>query len=203
MKGFQSVAQTWVVGRRPCQCFRWGWWWGWWCQEIAQCGTEGHPHLHWHSGLWRNWGGWGVGTGWWEGWWEDKGRARKRGVVSTVTDAQIEFISRITTLWIYHPHQSKATQLYDVATSVIVVLDPNNHSPPTIPTYVITVLDPNNPSASSNTRMASKWRASSNMASMFFVLSPTHLLSSSPQFTTWERRRYDLKLVVSKIQWQC
>ena len=51
-------------------------------------------------------------------------------------------------------------------------------------TYVIVVRDPNNPSASSNTRMASEWRASSNMASMFFVLSPTHLLSSSPQFTT-------------------
>ena len=38
--------------------------------------------------------------------------------------------SGIKSLWIYHPHQSEATQLYDVATSVIMVPDPNNHSPP-------------------------------------------------------------------------
>ena len=51
-------------------------------------------------------------------------------------------------------------------------------------THVVVVLCPNSPSASSNTRMASCCLASWKMASMFLVLSPTHLLSSSPQFTT-------------------
>ncbi len=52
-------------------------------------------------------------------------------------------------------------------------------------TYIIVVLDPNRPSASSKTRIASECLASSKMASMFFALSPTHLLSSSPQLTTF------------------
>lgn len=52
-------------------------------------------------------------------------------------------------------------------------------------THAVVVLCPNSPSASSNTRMASCCLASWKMASMFLVLSPTHLLSSSPQFTTY------------------
>ena len=50
--------------------------------------------------------------------------------------------------------------------------------------HELDVLCPNSPSASSNTKMASCCLASWKMESMFLVLSPTHLLSSSPQFTT-------------------
>ena len=52
-------------------------------------------------------------------------------------------------------------------------------------THLMDVLAPNSPSASSKTKMASWCLASWKMASMFFVLSPTHLLSSSPQLTTF------------------
>ena len=54
-----------------------------------------------------------------------------------------------------------------------------------LPPHLMGVLDPKSPSASSNTKMASELRDSSKMASIFFVLSPTHLLSNSPQFTTY------------------
>ncbi len=51
-------------------------------------------------------------------------------------------------------------------------------------THLLPVLSPKRPSASSKTKMASWCLASWKMASMFLVLSPTHLLSSSPQLTT-------------------
>ena len=50
----------------------------------------------------------------------------------------------------------------------------------------MSVLCPNNPSHSSKTSIASVERASSNIASIFLVLSPTHLLRSSLQLTTYK-----------------